>query len=50
MTLTAVTGRLLTRMTEKQLDEARDAAARHRMSVAEYVRERLARRVVGGAP
>lgn len=48
MTLTAVTGRLLTRMTEKQLDQARDAAARSHVSVAEYVRERLARRIVGG--
>jgi len=48
MTLTAITGRLLTRMTEEQLDEARDAAARRRVSVAEYVRERIARRIVGG--
>ena len=48
MTLTATTGRLLTRMSPTQLDKARRAADKAGVSVAEYVRERLARRIVGG--
>jgi len=47
-TIVAVTGRLLTRMDDRQVESARRAAAKHGVSVAEWVRVRLAARVVGG--
>lgn len=44
-----LTGRLLTAMTEEQTRLARLAAREHGVSVAEYVRRRLALRALGGA-